>query len=85
MLGLVITCLGTQLVTTGHPADMAILMVTVSGGPKALTGVNCIVWSEYDHSIDMIFWFCMCSLLISGSDNFVNQDYHCMREKNSFR
>ena len=69
MLGLVITLLGTWLVTTGHSEVVAILMVTVLGGPKELTGVSGRVWYESVHLINMIFWFCMHPLLIQGGDN----------------
>ena len=77
-LGLVITWLGTWLVTTGHPADVAISMAAVSSGLKELTGVSGRVWSESVHLINMIFWCCMHLLTIMGSNDLRNQYYHCM-------
>ena len=52
--GLVTTWLWTLLATTGHTADMTILMVTVFCGPKELAGVSGRVWLE---SAIWLTWF----------------------------
>ena len=54
MLGLVITWSGTWLVTTGHPMDMVVLTVTVSGGPKELTGVWSVCSFDHDFLVSCI-------------------------------
>ena len=61
-LGLAVTRSGTWLVTTGCPADVAILMVRIFGGLKGLTRVSGRVWSESACSIDMLFWFLLLTL-----------------------
>ena len=33
------------MVTAGYPADIAVLMMTISSGPKELMGVSGTVWS----------------------------------------
>ena len=50
-LGFVISWSGTWLVTVGCPVDVAVSMVTVSGGPKELTGVSGRVWLYDQHDI----------------------------------
>ena len=54
-VGVVTTWLGTWLVITGHPVDVAISMATVSSILKELAGVSGRVWSEAVHSMNMIF------------------------------
>ena len=80
MLGLVITWVGTWLVTTSCPVDTAISIGTVSSGLKDLTGVKGGVWLESDYSNDIIYWFYVCSLAIKGRDCLKTQYHHHRRE-----
>ena len=56
----VVALVGTWLVTTGCPVGIGISILAISIGPKEIVGDSRIMWSESNHSTDMIY--CICNI-----------------------